>query len=283
MRFGAWVVEGELGRGGMGVVYAAVHSESGERRALKVIHAPAGADEEVARFSREVRVCMALHHPHVVCVMGVERTGPENGALPMEAEPCCLILELCEGGSLADRVRRDGPLPVRQALEFFDGVLAGLGHVHQEHGFVHRDIKPHNILLAFGSDGRTTAKLADFGLAKAYDSAGLSGLTRTGAVMGTPAFMPRAQLINYKYATPEVDVWSTAASLYHVLTGSTPRDLPPGWDPWLAVATSPVVPVGKRGVSLPPGLGEVLDHALSDEPDGGFQTAEALRAALNGS
>ncbi|MEV6055984.1 serine/threonine-protein kinase [Streptomyces sp. NPDC052107] len=283
VRFGAWVVEGELGRGGMGVVYAAVHRESGERRALKVVHAPAGAEQEVARFSREVRVCMALSHPHVVRVVGVERVGPEDGAPPAGTEPCCLVLELCDGGSLADRVGRDGPLPVRQALELFDGVLAGLGHVHQEHGVVHRDIKPHNILLSHGSDGRTMAKLADFGLAKAYDSAGLSGLTHTGVVMGTPAFMPRAQLINYKYATPEVDVWSTAASLYYVLTGTTPRDLPPGWDPWLAVAGSPVVPVGRRGAGLPPGLCEVLDHALSDEPDGGFRTAGALRAALDGS
>ncbi|MFD4232682.1 serine/threonine-protein kinase [Streptomyces sp. NPDC058545] len=284
MRFGSWVVEGELGRGGMGVVYAAVHSRSGERRALKVIHAPAGADEELARFSREVRVCTALRHAHVVRVVGVERTEPGNGeASPTPAESCYLVMEVCEGGSLADRVHRDGPLPAHRALELFDGVLAGLDHVHREHGFVHRDIKPHNILLARGSDGPTTAKLADFGLAKAYDSAGLSGLTRTGAVMGTPAFMPRAQLINYKYATPEVDVWSTAASLYHVLTGSTPRDLPPGWDPWLAVATSPVVPVAKRGVNLPPGLCEVIDHALGDEPGGGFPTAEELRAALGGS
>ncbi|OLZ74737.1 hypothetical protein AV521_03890 [Streptomyces sp. IMTB 2501] len=267
----------------MGVVYAAVHDESGERRALKVIRAPAGAEEAVARFSREVRVCMALSHPYVVRVLGVERTGPADRALPAGTEPCCLVLELCDGGSLADRVCRDGPLPARQALELFDGVLTGLGHVHHEHGFVHRDIKPHNILLSHGSDGRLTAKLGDFGLAKAYDSAGLSGLTRTGVVMGTPAFMPRAQLINYKYATPEVDVWSTAAALYHVLTGTPPRDLPPDQDPWLAVATSPVVPVGKRGVGLPSGLCEVLDHALSDEPGAGFRTAEALRTALEGS
>ncbi|MFD7812883.1 serine/threonine-protein kinase [Streptomyces sp. NPDC059785] len=331
MRFGSWVVEGELGRGGMGVVYAAVHSHSGERRALKVIHAPAGADEEVARFAREVRVCTVLRHAHVVRVIGVEQPGPGDGEASPSQTPsapasqiatpsasqiatasgsqtapasagqsaaCCLVMEMCEGGSLADRVRRDGPLPVQQALELFDGVLAGLDHVHREHGFVHRDIKPHNILLARGPDGPMTvgpmtggsmtddpmtAKLADFGLAKAYDSAGLSGLTRTGAVMGTPAYMPRAQLINYKYATPEVDVWSTAASLYHVLTGATPRDLPPGWDPWLAVATSPVVPVAKRGVTLPPGLCEVIDHALDDEPGGGFPTAEELRAALGGS
>ncbi|GHE08344.1 serine/threonine-protein kinase [Streptomyces alanosinicus] len=283
MRFGAWVVEGELGRGGMGVVYAAVHDESGERRALKVIRAPDGAEEAVARFSREVQVCMALSHPHVVRVLGVERTGPEDGGARAHTEPCCLVLELCDGGSLADRVRRDGPLPPHRAVELFDGVLAGLGHVHQEHGFVHRDIKPHNILLSQGSDGRVTAKLADFGLAKAYDGAGLSGLTRTGVVMGTPAFMPRAQLINYKYATPEVDVWSTAASLYFVLTGTTPRDLPPGQDPWLAVATSPVVPAGKRGTALPSGLCEVLDRALSDEPGVGFRTAEELRAALDGS
>ncbi|MFD8141909.1 serine/threonine-protein kinase [Streptomyces sp. NPDC059708] len=284
MRFGAWVVDGELGRGGMGVVYAAVHRETGERRALKVVHAPAGAGEEVARFAREVRVSMALAHPHVVRVIGIERSGPDGagGAPDPQGEPCCLVLELCDGGSLADRVHRDGPLPVPRALELFDGVLAGLAHVHREHGLVHRDIKPHNILLTGGPHGRPVAKLADFGLAKAYESAGLSGLTRTGVVMGTPAFMPRSQLINYKYATPEVDVWSTAASLYHVLTGSPPRDLPPGRDPWLAVATSPVVPAGERVPGLPPELCEVLDYALSDEIEGGFETAESLRAALGG-
>lgn len=283
MRFGAWVVERELGRGGMGVVYEAVHGESGQRRALKVIQESTKAAAAVARFSREVRVCLTLRHPHVVRMDGVERL--ESGAddLAGESALCGLVLELCEDGSLADRVNHEGPLPPREAVALFDGVLEGLAYVHQEHGIVHRDIKPHNILLARGSDGRTAAKLADFGLAKAYESAGLSGLTPTGAVMGTPAFMPRAQLINFKYATPEVDIWSVAASIYHVVTGARPRDLPPGRDPWLAVATSPVVPAGKRGIPLPSRLCEVLDHALSDEPGGGFRTAEALRAALNGS
>lgn len=281
VRFGLWAVERELGRGGMGVVYEAVHSESGRRCALKVIRGTADTAAAMARFRREAGVCLLLRHPHVLRVDGVEGNGSESGDVAGETDFCWLVMELCGGGSLADRVRREGPLPPEEALALFDDVLEGLAYVHQQHGIVHRDIKPDNILLTDGPDGHPAAKLADFGLAKALESAGLSGLTRTGAVMGTPAFMPRAQLINYKYAAPEVDVWSAAASLYHVVTGYQPRDLPPGRDPWLAVATSPIVPAGARGVPLPPWLCEVLDHALSDEPNGGFRSADALHAALN--
>jgi serine/threonine protein kinase len=119
-------------------------------------------------------------------------------------------------------------------------------------------------------------------LAKAYETAGLSGLTRTGSVGGTPAFMPRAQVVNYKYCGPEVDVWSVAASLYYALTAHTPRDFAAGRDPWLTVATAPVVPVADRGVRLPPGLAEVINRALDEAPGQGYGTAEQLREALVG-
>ncbi|MFE4306185.1 serine/threonine-protein kinase [Streptomyces sp. NPDC056891] len=267
-----WVVEGELGRGGMGVVYAAVDSTSGERRALKTISSTVAdpSPEAVALFEREIRISMGLLHPHIVRL----DTFGQAGSL------CFLVMELCDAGSLMDRVVADGPMPATEAVPLFLDVLAALSYAHTSGGTVHRDIKPQNILLTGSPGGGKVAKIADFGLAKAYQTAGISGLTKTGAVAGTPAFMPRAQVVNYKYAKPPVDVWSTAASLYYVLTGHTPRDFVPGRNPWLTVANDPAVPVSDRGVPLPKDLTAALDRALSDEPDEMYPTAERLAAAL---
>ncbi|WP_053790449.1 serine/threonine-protein kinase [Streptomyces sp. XY332] len=273
-RIGGWIVEGELGRGGMGVVYVAVSATSGERRALKIIRSN-GADaspEAVALFEREVRIGMQLQHPHIV---RLHEVGQEEGL-------CYLVMELCDAGSLADRVTAEGPMSAAEALPLFLDVLDGLSYAHAVGGTVHRDIKPQNVLLTGRPAGGQVVKIADFGLAKAYETAGLSGMTRTGTVAGSPAFMPRAQLADYKYAKPHVDVWSTAASLYYVLTGHTPRDFPPGRDPWLTVATSAVVPVVDRGVEIPKRLAAVVDRALSDDPGKGFLTADSLCEALHG-
>lgn len=146
-----------------------------------------------------------------------------------------------------------------EALCVVRQVLAGLAHAHRAElpalrqqdgtatlvrGLVHRDVKPANILLSgSGSDGRPVVKLADFGLAKAFERAGLSGHTRTGAMGGTIPFMARTQLIGYKYAGPEVDVWASAACLYWMLTGATPRDFPQHKDPIAVALREPVVPV----------------------------------------
>ncbi|WP_433525061.1 serine/threonine-protein kinase [Nocardia pseudovaccinii] len=267
-----WVVEAELGRGGMGAVYAARNSRTGDVRALKVIRADTDGASPTALslFRREVRIGMELHHPHVVRTDEVLREGGLWG----------IVMELCAGGSLADKVARYGPLSAGQAVPLFLQVLDALVYTHAAHATVHRDIKPHNILFGVGTTGELVAKLADFGLAKAYQSAGLSGLTRTGTAAGTPAFMPRSQVINYKYAGPDVDIWSTAASLYYALTAHTPRDFPDGRDPWLTVATASVVPVGERQASVPDRLARVVDRALTEGPGQGFATAELFRQAL---
>jgi serine/threonine protein kinase len=274
--FGEWVVEKELGRGAMGVVYAVVDPGSGERRALKTLLSDSTepSAEALALFEREIRICAELRHPHVVRLDGF---GHEGGVR-------WLVMELCESGSLMDLVRENGPLPAARAVPLFLDVLDALTYAHVVQGAVHRDIKPQNILLSRGTKGaaggRPAAKIADFGLAKAYATAGLSGLTVTGSVSGTPAFMPRAQLVNYKYAQPHVDVWATAATLYYLLTGHTPRDFPAGRDPWLTVATTAAVPVGERGVRVPERLAPVLDRALRDDPELGFRTADAFKKAL---
>ncbi|MEU6672061.1 serine/threonine-protein kinase [Streptomyces sp. NPDC046727] len=271
---GGWVIERELGRGGMGVVHAVVHSGDGRRRALKLIRPdmsaglPEPADEWIVQFEREIAVHQGVRHPHVV---RVEEVGNEAG-LPY------LVMELCEGGSLGDRVGADGPLPVGEAVPLFLDVLRAVHHIHTVRGTVHRDIKPHNILLSRGPDGAPVAKLSDFGLAKAFETAGLSGLTRSGVFAGTIRFMPMEQVVRYKYAKPPVDVWACAASLYFVLTGRAPRDSDG------PTRRSRAVPVRERDAQIPERLAQVLDQALDERsgerPRTAEQLGEALRAAV---
>jgi serine/threonine protein kinase len=142
---------------------------------------------------------------------------------------------------------------------------------------VHRDLNPNNIFIVNAND-KIVAKIGDYGLAKAFDLAGLSGQTLTGSQMGTPAFIPRQQVLDFKHALPEVDVWATAACLYNMLTGYFPRDFT--GDPWLAVLQNDPVPIRKRNNSIPKKLAEVIDLALVEKPQITFQTAEEFKREL---
>ena len=169
-------------------------------------------------------------------------TNPLPSSLPAAAQAATdgkssnrFTLEFCDGGSLDVLLKqRGGPLCVEEAGAIIRQALDGLEYAHtaeipqvkqadgsvgRGRGLVHRDLKPHNIFLS-GAGANQIAKIADYGLAKAFDTAGLSGQTRTGVAAGTPHFMPRQQVINFKYAKPEVDVWAMAASLYYLLAGS---------------------------------------------------------------
>ena len=275
-----WAIGHELGSGGTGTVYSAVDRVSGERCAVKVLPAVGdGRQADDPEVLRELRISEALAHPHVV---RAHASGYADGRY-------FLVMELCEPGSLGQRVGRNGPLDPEEAVSLFLGVLDGLQYAHTAplnaldahgrrvavNGVVHRDIKPHNLLLAGES-----VKIADFGLAKSYELAGISGVTRTGASAGTPAFMPRQQVVNFKYAKPDVDVWAAAASLYFVLTGHPPRDFPPGRDPWLAAWNTAPVPLAERTRAVPPRLARLVDSALIDDPRIHFPTAADFRAAL---
>jgi eukaryotic-like serine/threonine-protein kinase len=260
----------ELGRGGMGAVYLARHDETGDLVALKLMLPQVAASAEAQqRFLREIEVSRTLRHPHIAAVHDI---GTAYGAF-------YFTMEYCPGGS-TDKLaaRRGGTLGLDEALSLILQALEGLEHAHGR-GVVHRDLSPQNILLG-GAEPAPVAKICDFGLAKAFDQAGLSGLTRTGAAAGKPGFMPRQQLINFKYAQPEVDTWALAACLYWLLTGHLPRDFPAGRDPWLVVLKDQPVPLRRRNRALPKGLAEVIDHALRDDPAIGFRTAAALRQAL---
>lgn len=158
-------------------------------------------------------------------------------------------------------------------------VLDGLDYAHTAKGLVHRDIKPANIFLIVNK-GKIVAKLGDYGLGKAFDNAGLSGQTMTGTAMGTPQFMPRQQVLEFKYAQPDVDVWAVAATLYFMLTGTFPRDLTDKVNPMLEILTKPPVPIRNRDAAIPQSLADVIDKALIDNPELHFKSAIAFKQAL---
>ncbi|MDT3442753.1 MULTISPECIES: protein kinase domain-containing protein [unclassified Pseudofrankia] len=267
---GGYTLLRELGRGGMGAVYLARDDTTGHEVALKVMLPRVAAQPDVrARFLREIAISKELRHRHIVSLHDI---GTAHGGF-------YFTLEYCAGGSLDKLVaRRGGRLPLDEALPLALQALEGLEHAHDQ-GVVHRDLSPQNILLTDGTS--PVAKVGDFGLAKAFDQAGLSGLTRTGTAAGKPWFMPRQQVINFKHAQPDVDVWALAACLYWTLTGAHPRDFTGRRDPWQVVLQNNPVPIRKHDPTIPAGLAQVIDQALRDQPAIGFSTAAELRHALD--
>lgn len=275
----------ELGRGGMGAIYLARHEDTGEQVALKVMLPKGKATEQaIAAFLREIEVTHALQHRNLVKLR----------AWGYAAGVFFFTLDYYPGGSLWDRLHQhNGPLPIDEACGYILQALDGLdyahalplqarqvdGTLHRVTGIVHRDIKPANLLLAESQQG-PVVKVGDFGIAKAFELAGLSGMTRTGDIIGTARYMPRQSVIDFKYAQPAVDVWAMAASLYELLTGTVPRDFSQGGEPFLVVLRQDAVPIRQRNPTIPDRLAEVIDHALQDKPNIGFETALEFKQKL---
>jgi serine/threonine-protein kinase len=200
-------VQGELGRGGMGIVYRAWHLRLNRPVALKMLLAGAYAQpEERQRFLREAEAVAALHHPNTVQV---------HNAGEVEGRPF-FTMELIEGGSLARQIQ-GAPQPARQAAALVATLADAVQAAHQS-GIVHRDLKPGNILLT--REG--TPKVTDFGLARRLEGGG--GLTLSGVPVGTPSYMAPEQARGDNRAVgPATDVYALGAILYEMLTGRPPR------------------------------------------------------------
>ena len=274
-----------IGKGGFGEVYLAQHKDTGEFIALKIMLPEIAATQRaIDYFLRETENTRALSHPNLVKLRDY---GYFEGIF-------FFTMEYCNGGSVANLMQRQrGKLSVDEAIPIILQVLDGLEYAHKAEipyvrladgtfgkgrGLVHRDIKPENIFLINVNDTRI-AKIGDYGLSKAFDVAGLSGQTMTGDKAGSPWFMPRQQVIDFKYAKPEVDVWAVAASLYYMLTNFLPRDFGQD-DPFITVLTKERIPIRDRDKSIPKKLAEVIDLALIDKPDIHFKSAADFKQAL---
>lgn len=204
-RLGDYDLLGELGRGGMGIVYRARQASLDRIVALKLMHRELSEDREhAARFLREARVAASLRHPGIVAIYDLGR---------LDGVPF-FTMELVDGSSL-EGLLADGPVTPARAAELAMIVAQSVAHAHG-HGVVHRDLKPSNVLLDL--DGRP--KLADFGLARDLHG---EGKTRPGFLIGTPAHMAPEQAAGDTSSQPAVDVYGLGALLYHLLTGCAPH------------------------------------------------------------
>ncbi len=259
-----------LGIGGFGAVYLAEREADGQPVAIKVMLSRVAVDEKARlQFEQEVKLLEKLRHGNIVSLI---TSGSAGGAF-------YFVMEYCPGGNLTDYMAaRGGKLSVKAALPILRQALEGLACAHAQ-GVVHRDLKPSNVLLA-GTPERIVAKISDLGLAKNFDKAGFSGMTVTGAYAGTPVFMPKEQITNFKYVKPVTDVWSFGATAYAVLTGQTPRDFPRGCDPMEVILRGEIVPLRKRDPQIPAQLAEVIDRAIQANPKERYQDAKEVLAAL---
>jgi eukaryotic-like serine/threonine-protein kinase len=276
-----------LGKGGFGEVYLAYNEKNQEKIALKVLQPRVNSTEYIVNsFLREIENTKALQHPNIVTLRDYGQC----------EDFFFFTLDYCNQGSVTDLMnQRRQVLSLKESLSIILQVLDGLAYAHTApipnvklangtyvagEGLVHRDLKPANIFLSqIGSN--TIAKIGDYGLAKAFDLAGMSGLSMSGTLAGTPYFMSRPQLINFKYAKPEVDIWATAACFYYMLTSTSPRDFSDlSKDPFRLVLETSAVPIRQRNPSIPKPVAEVIDHALIDNPSIPFKTAAEFRQAL---
>lgn len=258
--FGKFVLRGELGRGGMGVVYRAYQSDLDRTVALKLLTAsPFAAPDQRRRFLQEARLASRIRHPNIVTIHEVG----ELGGQPY------FTMDLVAGTNLAALLRR-GPLPVDQAVRLMVSVAKAVAHLHQ-HGVLHRDLKPSNILL--DEEGRPC--LVDFGLARAVDDG--HEPTVTGTILGTPSYMPPEQAAGRVRELDErSDVYSLGAILYEMLSGRPPFQGDSPFDTVLHVLErEPLSPrTGNR--AIPKDLERICLRCLEKSPQRRYASAQEL-------
>jgi serine/threonine protein kinase len=253
---GRWRLEDMLGEGGMGRVFRASDS-SGSQAAVKIVKAELARDQIFRRrFDREAKVAQRVDHPHVVPVI----EAGEHEGLPYLAQV------FIEGGSLEDRIKSSGTLPLEEAVRICTAVASGLDALHAE-GLIHRDVKPANILL----DDDGTPFIADFGLAKDRDA---SVLTKAGTAIGSMDYMAPEQ-IRGEEVSAQTDVYALGCVMYECLSGKPPFADRQGMRIlWAHLQEEPPDPLAERD-DVPADVAWALKQALAKEPEQRPPTATA--------
>jgi hypothetical protein len=262
--FGHYEVVRLLGRGGMGAVYEANDRTTGRRVALKVLGHSLDSSETRTRFLREGLLAASVNHPHCVYVFGTEE---------IEGTPV-ISMELVGGGTLQERVAKEGPLPVGQAVDLILQVLSGLEAAHAV-GILHRDVKPSNCFLE--ANGRV--KVGDFGLSISTLVRAEAVVTTTGSVLGTPAFSAPEQLRG-EVLDARSDLYAVGATLYFLLTGRAPFEGENLVGVLASVLDRPALSPQLLRADIPEALAQVVLRCLSKPADDRYSGYEELRRAL---
>lgn len=262
-----------LGRGGMGAVYQAVHKVMDRQVALKVMRSDLTENvAAVERFRREVKAAAQLVHPNIVTAYDAEQVGNLH----------FLVMEYVEGRNLADMVASKGPLSVAHAVEYTCQAARGLQHAFEK-GMIHRDIKPHNLMITQRGDDPASAlvKILDFGLARFASEEGGGVQTASGLILGTVDFMAPEQADNARTADIRSDIYSLGCTLYYLLAGRAP--FPDGTiiQRVMAHVERQPPPLSAARKDLPNGLQTALGRMLAKKPADRQQTpAEVVRSLL---
>ena len=286
----AYTLERELGGGGMSRVFVAEETALGRRVAVKVLHPDLAGGVSGDRFKREVRLAARLQHPHIVPLLAAGALA--DGAL-------YYTMPFVEGEGLADRLAREGALPVAEAISLLRDVASALAYAHR-HQVVHRDVKPGNVLLSDGA-----AIVTDFGIAKAISGARHSAgyppqaggctrqtgseaerrvpsaesLTIVGTSLGTPAYMAPEQALG-DVVDHRADIYALGVVAYELLSGRPPFEGRTAQQLLAAHATEAPEPLSRRRPSVPPGLAALVMRCLEKGPADRPQSADEVCRAL---
>jgi len=270
----------QIGTGGMGVVYKAVHKPTGRIAALKEIIPSKPMDEKrLELFCREISISRDIIHPAIVRFYD---------SFTRKRKPF-LVTEYLPGGSAEEKLlNKQKPFAIEEAFRIIIEILGGLSYIHEKR-IVHRDIKPQNIL--FDKNGR--AKLSDLGLAKSYELAGQSGITGAEETSGTILYMAPEQILDFCFVKPPADVYSMGVCFYYFLTGKFPYHFPSSLDMLMGlfdlkkvkhlftiILEDDPIPIEEQKKDIPKRLAAVIDRCLKKNPLERFKDGEELMEAL---
>ena len=263
-----YTVDRELGRGGMAVVYLARDRKHDRPVAIKILRPEIVVGHAAERFLLEIKILARLQHPHILALL-------DSGATDEAPPRPFYVMPYVEGETLRQRLTREGPLPLPEALRLVREIGEALHYAHGE-GLIHRDVKPENVLLSQGH-----ALVADFGIARAAGLAAGPRLTRTGLSMGTPAYMSPEQTGGEREVDARADQYSLACVVYELLAGQPPFTGPDAVAVLSRQVLDPVPPITTLRPGVPGSVRRAIERALSKVPADRFGTVLEFLAALD--